>query len=546
MLLTAEQLLEIRKIIEEMHYAFIANAITPKAVPEEVLDVLKEKGLLDPSITTIQDSYLYGHILAQLGTKEVADMTYDQFKRYVKNKPLPLTKTEKQAALLASMHAAEYVKGLGNRVAIDIGQTLIEADEALRAKLESEIKDQVELNILRRETISELKSELQWKTKDWARDWDRIAITEKQRAMLNGQADGLKSQHGPDVLVAKQPMPDACKHCKALYLNKDGLPRIFRLSDLEANGTNVGKKTGQWQATVGPLHPNCQCVLLHIPEGWGFDETGDLVPDGEHNKVESMAKSLDAVPEPEDGYMWQGFPLVIETKAGNDRHWGDPEGNHGVTRMAYDYGYIDGTQGLDGDEIDVFVGPDHESHVVYIIEQRNVHCDTYDEQKCMLGFTNEKEALQAYRMHYDTAGYDLYVSQLEIEAFRRWVGSTSANEGEFGKAIPGYLVHAPYRSPGPNLGINHADGYKEIEWPLHERAAGIDLNEIMPDITTTNPETWQETFYIANAGVHLKPYRQHEKPYWGTPDEAKDNTATEKRTMADKHAEESHKPKDAI
>lgn len=280
MLLTEAQLHEIRDIIRDHHSAFIVHTVGPEAVSPDVLNRLKAKGLVQPTINSVEDAYLYGQLLAQMENPAVAAMGYEEFKQYLKKNPVALTPEEKQAVAMAKMNAAQYAVGLGNKVDLSTGATLIEADRKLAAKLKSDIKNKTEANVAKRETVKQLKSDLGHEAQDWARDWDRIAITEKQAAMQHGLADRYTSKYGPDVLVAKRPMPDACAHCKRLHLGPDGNPRIFKLSELAANGSNHGEKTANWSATIGPVHPHCQCQLIRIPAGWGFDKDGELVPGG--------------------------------------------------------------------------------------------------------------------------------------------------------------------------------------------------------------------------------------------------------------------------
>jgi hypothetical protein len=79
-----------------------------------------------------------------------------------------------------------------------------------------------------------------------------------------------------------------CAYCKLLYLKPDGItPRIFRLSQLQANGTNVGraarrptrigKMKTEWRAVVGAIHPSCACELYRLPDGMAFGAGGKLV-----------------------------------------------------------------------------------------------------------------------------------------------------------------------------------------------------------------------------------------------------------------------------
>lgn len=257
MLLNDHQLYQIREIIQNYHEAFIVSAIGPEAVAGEILEKLKKLGLVNPQVNFVEDAYLYGQLLATLENPQVARMSYPEFKAYLSKNPIPLSAAEKHAVSMARHQGAQYVRGLGNRVDVQTGNVLIEADHQLRQRLESDIREKVSENIAKRETIKKLKSDLGWKTRDWARDWDRIAITEKQSATLNGQADHYRKRHGSGAQVAKRSMPDACPRCKALYNSPDGYPRIFRLEDLQANATNVGRKANDWLPTVGPIHPNC-------------------------------------------------------------------------------------------------------------------------------------------------------------------------------------------------------------------------------------------------------------------------------------------------
>lgn len=279
-MLTPDDLREIKAIIERYHTAYIANYIDPEAVAPELRKELEKHGLYDPQIASIEDSYLYGALLAAVEDKESAKLSYTDFRKRLRKDPLPLSPYEKEAAKWASYAAAEWIVGLGNRIGINLTQTMVNVDQELRARTEAMVRDKTAQNVARRETVGQLKSDMGWATKDWARDWDRIAVTEKQNSLLYGQKNHYKSRF-KDPLVFRRPMPDACSHCKRL-LAPNGTPRVFRLSALEGNGTNFGLKTADWKPVVGAIHPNCQCPLGRVPPGWGFDpETQDLVPGGE-------------------------------------------------------------------------------------------------------------------------------------------------------------------------------------------------------------------------------------------------------------------------
>lgn len=446
MLLTPEQLQEIRKIIEDHHDAFVVNTIGSDTVPPEVLERLQELGLVDTKVESIRDSYIYGQLVAMLQSNKIANMGYNEFKQHLRKNPVPLSEAETHALHMAQQNAGQYCKGLGNRVNVATGDILIEADRALRARTEGIIRDATALNIARRETVQKLKSDLGWATKDWARDWKRIAVTEKNNAMQLGVADYYRDEYGGDVLVARRPMPSACQHCKRLYLGPDGQPRIFKLSDLEANGTNVGRKASDWLPVAGSTHPWCQCQTIRVPDGWGFDEEGSLAPGGElgqrYKGPKDLVRALRGEMDLQKSFaiqqdiVFQDIPIAIENKKGSIRKWRDAQGGTGETKMLAGYGYVKRTNGIDEDEIDVFVGPDPKAEMVYVIEQQISETGVYDEQKCFLGFSNQKQAEQLYLDSYDQSGFKLYTTAMTVDQFKRWLAVTRPAKGEMFKATP--------------------------------------------------------------------------------------------------------------
>lgn len=100
-------------------------------------------------------------------------------------------------------------------------------------------------------------------------------------------------------------------------------------------------------------------------------------------------------------YEYQGLPISIENERGTVRRGVDPDGEPWSTVMQFAYGYIRGTEGVDGDHVDCFIGPSPDSRMVFIIHQRNPETGAYDEDKVFLGFRTVREAQESYRLHYD-------------------------------------------------------------------------------------------------------------------------------------------------
>lgn len=116
-----------------------------------------------------------------------------------------------------------------------------------------------------------------------------------------------------------------------------------------------------------------------------------------------------------------GLPVSIENRKGSIRYWYDPEmDEHGKTKMEFPYGYVRGTLGLDGDEVDVFVGPNKESRKVFVITQlKRPEFKKIDEQKVMLGFTSSSQAKKAYMRHFDKPDFFDSITEMDIDEFQQ-------------------------------------------------------------------------------------------------------------------------------
>lgn len=278
MVLTDAQIAQLKQIVADYHTAFLINFYGPKTVPPEVVAKLKEKGLVTLQGNTAQDAYLYGRVLQQLNTPQAAQMSFPAFQAYVRKNPIPLSPIEEHAVSIAAARGAQYVVGLGNTVSQDTGRVAIEADAQLRRLMKESIKTTVSQGIAERKTVKDIKSNLGHLTKDWTRDLDRIAATEVSLAMNEGMATEVRAQHGDDAEVAVRSRRGCCPECEKAYKGEDGAPIIFRLTDLEANGTNYKKKKADKLPVVPPYHPNCVAQGTQVLTAHGLEAIEHITP----------------------------------------------------------------------------------------------------------------------------------------------------------------------------------------------------------------------------------------------------------------------------
>lgn len=275
-LITPEQLHEVQQLIRDYHLAFVAGQVGPQYINSADIQRLIDAGILPQDLgysyqpapgevppetaKFISDAYYYGIMMGSvpLVRAQANEMSAVDFR---KRKRPKLSPQETAARDYVQRHATEHIKGLGNTVASDFTTIAIEGDAELKAKFQQAIKEEIDINIAHRDQWRKAASEMGHKTGDWARGFKRIAATEKQGAFQEGLSAGLIEKEGdPEtVYVAKQPAPDACPDCVRLHLTAGpgSPPKIFKLSTLMENGTNVGKRRTEWRAVVGVIHPWC-------------------------------------------------------------------------------------------------------------------------------------------------------------------------------------------------------------------------------------------------------------------------------------------------
>jgi hypothetical protein len=111
-----------------------------------------------------------------------------------------------------------------------------------------------------------------------------------------------------------------------------------------------------------------------------------------------------------------GIPIIIENEKGSVRHWKDHKSS-GKSFMSYAYGYIPDTLGFDGDEIDVYLGPETSEQVFIITQMKSPEFEELDEWKVMLGFYTSTQAIEAYLTQYDQAQFYGSCEQLSVSSF---------------------------------------------------------------------------------------------------------------------------------
>lgn len=310
--MTHDQILQLQRAIED-RYGFIAAQLQCDYTPDPMqLERWKRLGLVPADITPetfaasvpaemrmIRNAFVMGRLAdaVEQGT------SFEEALRLALS--LPLKKPDMAAVAIAEQQTAMYITDNAADLATKIGQLAIKKrNEAIRQMAidyhagrlkrtvrDEELKQDEEIPERYAENWQQFKSELHQTMTDKSRDWSRVAYTELVTAQETGKAYKILEDYGSDALVYKRTLPTACPQCVHAYCEEDGVtPKVFKLSELLANGDNINRKplptkggkvvdtarpdgAATMKPVSGTMHPFCACRLYKLTkyEHWYKD-----------------------------------------------------------------------------------------------------------------------------------------------------------------------------------------------------------------------------------------------------------------------------------
>lgn len=120
-----------------------------------------------------------------------------------------------------------------------------------------------------------------------------------------------------------------------------------------------------------------------------------------------------------------GMNVAIENPRGSDRTGVDRNGKQWRQKLNDHYGYIKRTEGKDGDEVDVFLGPkaDDATLPVFVIDQVEPKgMRQFDEHKVVMGYADEAAARAAYLANYEKGWKGVGgITRMTLDEFKSWL-----------------------------------------------------------------------------------------------------------------------------
>lgn len=148
-----------------------------------------------------------------------------------------------------------------------------------------------------------------------------------------------------------------------------------------------------------------------------------------------------------------GYDISLENPKGSVRKGVDENGKAWESEMKNDYGYLRGTEGVDGDHIDVFLSDTPDQGDVFVVDQVNPKTGEFDEHKVMYGFNSVEEARAAYLANYEEGWQGLgNITPVSKEEFKKWVDSSHRKTKPFAE----YASVKPLQTETPSTDVKES------------------------------------------------------------------------------------------
>jgi hypothetical protein len=172
-----------------------------------------------------------------------------------------------------------------------------------------------------------------------------------------------------------------------------------------------------------------------------------------HSRLRHACEATNAAPtdkQKESGayakgeFDFKGIKIKIENPKGSIRSGSDKDGKAWSNKMLHSYGYFKGTKAIDGDAVDVFIGPDLDSDMVVVIDQE---CEgKYDESKFVIGVKSKEQGEDVYLSAY-AKGWKLgSVSTTTIQQLKVWLKEGSTKKPFKGQMLKAASVESLFRA----------------------------------------------------------------------------------------------------
>lgn len=280
MVFTQNQIQDLLSILRKHELIFIMNQLGVAFLTAEDKAILLAAGIdvnkFKNKKGIIEHAFLFGILADAIGDDRAKKMNYTQFQKFIASKNfIPLTDEEEFALQQIKTRAYTDITNLGARMRNAVSNSVLRNNQQQSLIVQKMIRDKAVKAIELRQGARALAADLANASQDWEVDWLRIAYYLTHEAYNAGRAQNILKNYGADSEVYFDVYPGACKSCKKLYLtdpdDPDSEPIVYKLSEIIANGNNIGRKVADWKPTISPTHPYCRCTINYKKPGFAWD-----------------------------------------------------------------------------------------------------------------------------------------------------------------------------------------------------------------------------------------------------------------------------------
>lgn len=194
-----------------------------------------------------------------------------------------------------------------------------------------------------------------------------------------------------------------------------------------------------------------------------------------------------------------GFNVTIEQPKGSIRRGKDANGKEWETEMHNTYGYIRGTESVDGDHIDIFLSDNPTEGNVFVVDQVNKD-GSFDEHKVMYGFSDMESARKAYLSNYEEGWQGLgNITEVSKEEFKKWIDSSKRKTKPFAeytsvKTEGDVNVQHPIENKGSKRLVSN-ERYEELKKRMRSKLGQLNLG-VDPEMLAIGAE--MAVYHIEN------------------------------------------------
>lgn len=280
-MLTNDQIHTVLDLIDKQIIFFAGSTLGPGVLSDQDKETLTKNGI-DPEkiYSAAKDpvvlNFHLGLLSNILSDEKAKALTHDQLVKYIKSgQHIPLNEREQATIDSIKMQSFADIRANKGRIFSDINSVVAREFNTARADQEQFIRSRITDSNRERVARKNIGRGIAKLTGDWSRNFDKSVQYISHTALNEGRSAVIQRRYGTnhEAKVYFQVQGDACKHCIKHYLTagSGSQPKVFTIKELEANGSNIGRKADAWLPTIHALHVHCRCLLTEFIPGTEWD-----------------------------------------------------------------------------------------------------------------------------------------------------------------------------------------------------------------------------------------------------------------------------------